>query len=206
MGKYQEVKIAKSQVEEFVLNYSKDITYSVEGQEQHKLQIIYPNKAQSTSERVYPGIIYQLQVDTENESIYDKVPQLAMFAQRGYVIVLVENCREADYKVVLEYLHANAIEFNLAKEYLFVLREVNQEVPASLGIMKEVVTRQEDVLGYIKAIISLGNKEHFKELCEDTQLKLPPVLSLVTDEGVSDQNSWTEETFDRIEDFMSNYI
>jgi hypothetical protein len=207
MGKYQEVRLAKSEEEELVLNYSKDITYSINGQDQQVLQIIYPNKTLRASERVYPGVIYQLMDNTDVVSIYDLVPQLAKFAQRGYVIILVKNCKEANYSTVISYLQENASNFNLSTEYLFVLRDVNNEAFVSIETMKEVVTRQEVILGYIKGIISVGNKENFKDLCEDTNLKVPPVLCLYTAEDTSyPYGWWTEENFDTIEDFMSNYI
>ena len=206
MGTYQEIKLSKD-VEEVVLSYSKDVTYIANGGEDQHLQMIYPSKTEQ--EKKYPVILYVLEGD--QEAIYNKIPSLTKFAQRGYVIAMVVARKESDkeqeneYEAVLEFLQKNGEFYHLNMEQLFVLRDsmLIGESSKSLVIKK---LEEKQLFKGIKAFISFGGSEEVKKLSNDV-LNCPPILCVRGNGDLADQNRWwSEDNLDVLEDFMSNYI
>jgi hypothetical protein len=213
MGKYQEVRMTKGHDKELAFTYSKDVNYITRGEEQQFLQMIHPNKSEQ-ADNTYPCILYLSEDSQDTKDIYCKIPSLAKFAQRGYVVAMKKSkistanlSMESECEEVIEFLHQNASDFQFDKEHLFVLWDLteNDELNEAREI-NELVTDQHKALKHITAVISLGGKEKLKKFSNLTSLDFPPVLQVSADESEGNNGWWSEHNFDMIEDFMSNYI
>lgn len=214
MTSYQEVNIVHDMAGNIVLDYEKDVTYIINDGEELHLQIIYPI-TQTQKQRTYPCIVYMMSTNEKKEEIYHNIPRLTQFAQRGFVIALMEKPSEnATYeeqiyllRSAVHYLNEHAETYNISPENMFIWRDGSHKDHLSNTNLKDSSAQQTEYRTDIKAIVCFGEKEQMKMICSQLNFTIPPILMLPCEENeTSNLEFWTEDIFDIIEDYLINYI
>lgn len=215
MASYQEVNITHDLRGEIILDYHKDITYIVDGEEVYHLQIIFPINPKNEIEKKYPCIVYMMSTNERNDDIYHKIPRLSQFAQRGFVVALIEppiNTSTYEVKTVMlqnavQYLTANAACYNIEPQNMFIWRDATHEDNNLAVDFDHFVTTHTEFHTTVKAIVSFGGKEQMNMLYAKLTAEIPPMLMIPCEvKKTLNLEFWTEDVFDVIEDFLSNYI
>ncbi len=212
MAIYQEINITHDLKGQIILNYHKDIIYIVDGEEYH-LQIIFPDNPKN--EKKYPCIVYMMSSNEKNEDIYHKIPRLSQFAQRGFVVALIERpVKVSNYEektIMLQsavsYLTKHAACYHIEPQNMFIWRDATYEDNNTAVDLDQFVMTHKEFHSTVKAIVSFGGKEQMNMLYEKLQAQIPPMLLIPCNiRETSNLEFWTEDVFDVIEDFISNYI
>lgn len=212
MKDYFEVNITHDLNGQFVLEFQKDVTYIATNDHEYHLQIIYPQQSEQT-EKKYPCMVYFMSTTNKREEIYHKIPRLSQFAQRGYVVVLMETPQDScTYEMqaklmgkAFTFLKEHGKKYSVDTDNMFIWRDGDHEemiIDESLDLSKE---EQEPINA--NAIVCFGGKEQMKYFEEKFDSMIPPVLMIPCDQKeYVDTGFWTEDVFDIIEDFISSYI
>lgn len=199
MGIYQEA---------IELKYSKDVNYVTSGEHEKMLQMIYPD-SKGAVDKTYPGILYVLEEHSDPLDIYEHIPSLVKFAQRGYVVALMKHHPVSDDLMVaddceaaLQFLLQNADIYHLDQGRLCLWRDAIRSKNTTDS--NKLDWNQKDLLHNIKAVISLGGTGNIATNVEKADF--PPTLLVAGDKDAYDNNWWSEQNFDVMEDFMSNYV
>lgn len=219
MGKYQEARVAKDL--EIGFRYDKDVNFLTSEENPKFVQMIYPN-LQDKLEQAYPVILYLLEDHSNTRDIYDNIPGLVKFANRGYAVAMIKYQSQPDSLTdldnlctAMQFLQVNASKYHLDMNRLCVLRDAMEgegstkerdlKMEQDIEELKALVSK-ESTLHNLKALVSLGGKELIDCMYHNTDINLPPILLVLEDENTYYQNIWSENNLDMIEDFISNYI
>lgn len=219
MGKYQEARVAKDL--EVGFRYGKDVNFLTSKENPKFVQMIYPN-LEDKMEQAYPVILYLLEDHSNTKGIYDNIPGLVKFANRGYAVAMIKYQFQRDsltdlddLSAAIQFLQVNASKYHLDMNRLCVLRDATegegstkeQDLYMEQDIEElKVLVSKESTLHNLKAVVSLGGKELIDCMCHSTDINLPPILLVLEDENTYYQNIWSESNLDMMEDFISNYI
>lgn len=210
---FLEINLGHEQPGEVILDYKKDITYSSEGDGKLVLHVIYPVANKTGEKRHYPVVLYFMANYDYKQEYYHNMPRLAQFSQRGYAVGVMEMpAGHASYetqsrliKDAVDTLEQYKNDLNLDVENIFILRDGCEEQEENRIDTNAICF--EPFSSKFRAIICFGGQQSIKNIYEKLKDSMPPVLMIPCN---SRENSkldfWTEEVFDYVEDFMSNYI
>jgi len=120
-------KVKKLNIEhETIVNYLPNVIYAKRGNLNLGLQILSPNV---NGKEVLPCIIYVQGSAWMKQNVYKGIPQLSNFAQRGFVIAIVEYrpsidspfpAQIQDAKTAIRFIRKNAEKYNVDPENIFI--------------------------------------------------------------------------------------